>query len=209
MASHQEFRAVCGAGCQVSCASSRCNRLPERQVVLRFSIRGAANVQPQPAHPRHCGLFRRTQCTCQVFRKIWRQHAQCRRRPCPSALQLLRPARRRLLPPFASAPKSGPAGSIIPPDLLRPLLSLTRLVSMSFSSAEHFSCENAWTGGVQILPLWFDRYTVATECFRPSRLASSSTRSYGITTVDTGCNFFCELLTIRSGLCVRSFGWVS
>src|SRR5947207_12505296 len=177
MASRPEFLVVCGAGCQVSCASARCNRLPEKQAVLRFSIRGAANVQPQPAHHPHCGLFRRTQCTCQVFRKLWRQHTQCRRRPCPSALQLLRPARTRLLPLFASAPKSGPAGSIIPPDLLRPLLSLTRLVSMNFSSAARFSCESAWIGGVQISPLWFDRCTVATECFRLSPLASSSTRS--------------------------------
>ena len=30
----------------------------------------------------------------------------------------------------------------------------------------------------------------------------------GITTADAGGNFFCELLTIRSGLGVRGFSWI-
>src|SRR4029077_15479217 len=160
MAWRLEFRAVCGAGFQVSCASVRCNRLPEKQAVLRFSIRGAVNVQRQPAHHPHCDLFPRTKCTCRVSGKIWGQLARRRRQPCPSALQLPLPARTRLFPPFASAPKSGSAGSITPPDLLRPLFfCLTRLVSVSFSSV-CFSCANAWIGGVQISPFWFDRCTV-------------------------------------------------
>src|SRR4029450_1909305 len=147
MASRPEFRAVCGAGFQVSCALVRCNRLPERQVVLRFSIRGAVKVQQQPAHLPHCDLFQRPQCTCRISGKIWCPLAQRRRQPCPSALQLLLPARKQRLPPFASGPKSESGGSIIPPAFLPTFLPLSRLISMSFSFVACSFCVNAWIGG--------------------------------------------------------------
>src|SRR6266550_220959 len=63
---------------------------------------------------------------------------------------------------------------IIPPDFLKMFLLLSRQISMSFSSAACSFCVIAWSGCSLISQLWFDRYTVATECFHPSPLALSS-----------------------------------
>src|SRR5262249_28143085 len=101
-----------------------------------------------------------------------------RRLLCPSKLPLRPPERKRLVPRLAFAPKSKSARSISPPfpAELRSLQS--QLASTTFSSSPlSFVCANASSENPQSPAPWFDRCTIATECFRPCQSSSSCKRS--------------------------------